>query len=44
MNVNVWDVTDDLQTLIRAGQPVGRARLVDPDVPLADLLPAANPA
>ena len=44
MNVNVWDVTDDIQALIRAGQPVDRARLVDPDVPLADLLPAANRA
>jgi 3-phenylpropionate/trans-cinnamate dioxygenase ferredoxin reductase subunit len=44
MNVNVWDVTEDIQALIRAGQPVDRARLADPGVPLADLLPAANPA
>jgi 3-phenylpropionate/trans-cinnamate dioxygenase ferredoxin reductase subunit len=39
MNVNVWDVTEDIQALIRAGRPVDRARLADPDVPLADLLP-----
>jgi 3-phenylpropionate/trans-cinnamate dioxygenase ferredoxin reductase subunit len=43
MNVNVWDVTEDIQALIRAGQPVDRARLANPDVPLADLRPAANP-
>jgi 3-phenylpropionate/trans-cinnamate dioxygenase ferredoxin reductase subunit len=41
MNVNVWDVTDDIQALIRSGQTVQRARLADPDTPLADLLPAA---
>jgi 3-phenylpropionate/trans-cinnamate dioxygenase ferredoxin reductase subunit len=41
MNVNVWDVTDDIQNLVRAGF-AGRAvdldRLADPAVPLADLL------
>ena len=36
MNVNVWDVTDDIQALIRAGRPVDRARLADPDVPLLE--------
>jgi 3-phenylpropionate/trans-cinnamate dioxygenase ferredoxin reductase subunit len=41
MNVNVWDVTGDIQALIGAGEPVDRARLADPDVPLAELLPAA---
>jgi 3-phenylpropionate/trans-cinnamate dioxygenase ferredoxin reductase component len=39
MNVNVWDVTDDIQALIRAGAPIDRKRLVDPDVELAKLLP-----
>jgi 3-phenylpropionate/trans-cinnamate dioxygenase ferredoxin reductase component len=38
MNVNVWDVTDDLQELVRANRPVDTARLADPDVPLKDLL------
>jgi 3-phenylpropionate/trans-cinnamate dioxygenase ferredoxin reductase subunit len=41
MNINVWDVTDDIQALVRAGY-AGRAvdldRLADPDVPLGDLL------
>jgi 3-phenylpropionate/trans-cinnamate dioxygenase ferredoxin reductase component len=40
MNVNVWDVNETIQALIRAGHTVDRARLADPDVPLADLLPA----
>lgn len=37
MNVNVWDVTDDIQALIRSGRPVEVARLIDPKAPLADL-------
>jgi 3-phenylpropionate/trans-cinnamate dioxygenase ferredoxin reductase subunit len=44
MNLNVWDVTDDIQALIRARQPVERARLADPDVPLAELLPVREGA
>jgi 3-phenylpropionate/trans-cinnamate dioxygenase ferredoxin reductase subunit len=37
MNVNVWDVTGDIQTLIRSGKPVDKDRLADPGVPLSDL-------
>jgi NADPH-dependent 2,4-dienoyl-CoA reductase/sulfur reductase-like enzyme len=37
MNVNVWDVNDDIQALIRSGTPVDQARLTDPDIPLTDL-------
>ncbi len=37
MNVNVWDVNDDIQALIRAGAEVDPARLADPDIPLTDL-------
>ncbi|MFD0901801.1 NAD(P)/FAD-dependent oxidoreductase [Actinomadura sediminis] len=37
MNVNVWDVTADVQALIRSGRPVDAARLADPGVPLAGL-------
>jgi len=37
MNVNVWDVNDDIQALIRTGEPVDTARLADPDVPLTDI-------
>jgi len=37
MNVNVWDVNDDIQALIRAGTSVDVARLEDPDVPLTEL-------
>jgi 3-phenylpropionate/trans-cinnamate dioxygenase ferredoxin reductase subunit len=38
MNVNVWDVVDDVQALIRSRAVVDRDRLADPDVPLADLV------
>jgi 3-phenylpropionate/trans-cinnamate dioxygenase ferredoxin reductase subunit len=41
MNVNVWDVTDAIQNLIRAGlsgATVDRAALKNPAVPLRDLL------
>ena len=37
MNVNVWDVTDDIKALIRSRAQVDPDRLADPDVPLADL-------
>ncbi|HZB50136.1 MAG TPA: FAD-dependent oxidoreductase [Mycobacteriales bacterium] len=37
MNVNVWDVTDPIQALIRRGTQVDRTRLADPSVPLTDL-------
>ncbi|TFB77262.1 NAD(P)/FAD-dependent oxidoreductase [Cryobacterium glaciale] len=34
MNVNVWDVNDAVQALIRRGDPVDSARLADEAVPL----------
>jgi NADPH-dependent 2,4-dienoyl-CoA reductase/sulfur reductase-like enzyme len=37
MNVNVWDVSDDIQALIRSGKQVDPARLTDPDVPLTEV-------
>jgi 3-phenylpropionate/trans-cinnamate dioxygenase ferredoxin reductase subunit len=37
MNVNVWDVVDPIQTLIRERTVVTDRRLADPDVPLAQL-------
>ncbi len=40
MNVNVWDVTADIQALIRSAAPVDRRRLADPAVTLGELLPA----
>jgi 3-phenylpropionate/trans-cinnamate dioxygenase ferredoxin reductase subunit len=35
--VNVWDVTDDIQALIRSRATVERSRLADPDVPIGEL-------
>ena len=40
MNVNVWDVHDQLRALIRSRQPVEREQLVDPDVRLDELIQA----
>ena len=37
MNVNVWDVNEDIQELVRSRRAVDRARLTDPDVPLGEV-------
>ena len=37
MNVNVWDVADDIAALVRSGRTVDLARLADPEVALADV-------
>jgi 3-phenylpropionate/trans-cinnamate dioxygenase ferredoxin reductase subunit len=37
MNVGIWDVTDQIQDIIRAREVVDERRLTDPDVPLEDL-------
>jgi len=34
MNVNVWDVNEDVQALIRSRQQVKVAALADPGIPL----------
>ncbi|MGW5233099.1 NAD(P)/FAD-dependent oxidoreductase, partial [Streptomyces nodosus] len=39
MNVNVWDVTDPIQRLIRARTVVDQEALADPGVPLESLAP-----
>jgi 3-phenylpropionate/trans-cinnamate dioxygenase ferredoxin reductase component len=39
MNVNVWDVVDDLKAIVAGGARQDPARLADPRVPLADLAP-----
>ncbi|MGW1123907.1 NAD(P)/FAD-dependent oxidoreductase [Streptomyces sp. NPDC002526] len=38
MNVNVWDVTEHIQKLIRAGRPVDPDALADPSMPLESLV------
>jgi 3-phenylpropionate/trans-cinnamate dioxygenase ferredoxin reductase subunit len=37
MNVNVWDVNDAIQDLVRRGTTVDPDRLADPSVPLSEL-------
>jgi 3-phenylpropionate/trans-cinnamate dioxygenase ferredoxin reductase component len=43
MNVNVWDVTDQIQALIRSRLRVDRDRLADADTPLTELAPDLPP-
>jgi 3-phenylpropionate/trans-cinnamate dioxygenase ferredoxin reductase subunit len=38
MNVNIWDVTDQIEALIRSNAVIEKARLADPSVGLSDLL------
>jgi 3-phenylpropionate/trans-cinnamate dioxygenase ferredoxin reductase subunit len=40
MNVNVWDVNEHIQALVRSGASVDADRLRDPDVPVAELASA----
>jgi 3-phenylpropionate/trans-cinnamate dioxygenase ferredoxin reductase subunit len=37
MNVNVWDVADDIAALVESGRTVDPGRLADPSVALSDL-------
>ena len=37
MNVNVWDVQDDIQALVTSGKAVDRDKLADADVPLTQV-------
>jgi 3-phenylpropionate/trans-cinnamate dioxygenase ferredoxin reductase component len=36
MNVNIWDVNDTIQAIVRCGRTVDTGRLADPDVPLEE--------
>jgi 3-phenylpropionate/trans-cinnamate dioxygenase ferredoxin reductase subunit len=36
MNVNIWDVTSDIEALIRSGKQLDPARLADASIPLAE--------
>lgn len=38
MNVNVWDVTEDIEALIRSGKQVDTAQLANTDTPLGSLV------
>jgi 3-phenylpropionate/trans-cinnamate dioxygenase ferredoxin reductase component len=44
MNVNVWDVNEGVQALIRSGQEVEAAALRDEDTPLVELVSEPAPA
>jgi 3-phenylpropionate/trans-cinnamate dioxygenase ferredoxin reductase component len=44
MNVNVWDVVDDLKAIVAAQRPVDPDRLADPGIALADVVGAGSSA
>jgi 3-phenylpropionate/trans-cinnamate dioxygenase ferredoxin reductase subunit len=44
MNVNVWDVVEDLKALVAARSPLDPAQLANPEVPLTEVLAAAQPS
>jgi 3-phenylpropionate/trans-cinnamate dioxygenase ferredoxin reductase subunit len=37
MNINIWDVAEDIERLIRSARPINVDTLADPDIPLASL-------
>jgi 3-phenylpropionate/trans-cinnamate dioxygenase ferredoxin reductase component len=43
MNVNVWDVNEEVQALIRSRRAVEPATLTDPETPLESLVPEEEP-
>jgi 3-phenylpropionate/trans-cinnamate dioxygenase ferredoxin reductase subunit len=43
MNVNVWDVTDQIRALVTSGRPVDHEKLADSRVPLTELLGRPEP-
>ena len=38
MNINIWDVADDIERLVQLPHPADTDDLADPDIPLASLL------
>jgi 3-phenylpropionate/trans-cinnamate dioxygenase ferredoxin reductase component len=42
MNVNIWDVADDIERLIESARPVNTDDLVDPSIPLDSFAQAAT--
>jgi 3-phenylpropionate/trans-cinnamate dioxygenase ferredoxin reductase subunit len=37
MNINIWDVADDIERLVQSSHPVNTDDLADPGIPLANL-------
>jgi hypothetical protein len=38
MNINIWDVADDIERLVQSPHPADTDDLADPGIPLASLL------
>jgi 3-phenylpropionate/trans-cinnamate dioxygenase ferredoxin reductase component len=42
MNINIWDVAEDIERLVQSPHRADTDDLADPDIPLASLLPPAS--
>jgi 3-phenylpropionate/trans-cinnamate dioxygenase ferredoxin reductase subunit len=40
MNVNVWDVNEDIQAIVRSRRAIDPSRLSDPQAPLSEMVEA----
>jgi 3-phenylpropionate/trans-cinnamate dioxygenase ferredoxin reductase subunit len=38
MNINIWDVADDIERLVQSQRPINANKLADPAIPLASLV------
>jgi len=38
MNINIWDVAEDIERLVQSARPINVDDLADPDIPLASLI------
>jgi 3-phenylpropionate/trans-cinnamate dioxygenase ferredoxin reductase component len=38
MNINIWDVAEDIERLVQSPHPANTDDLADPDIPLASVL------
>jgi 3-phenylpropionate/trans-cinnamate dioxygenase ferredoxin reductase component len=38
MNINIWDVAEEIERLVQSAQPINADELADPAVPLARLM------
>jgi hypothetical protein len=38
MNINIWDVAEDIERLVQSARPINVDELADPDIPLDSMV------
>jgi 3-phenylpropionate/trans-cinnamate dioxygenase ferredoxin reductase subunit len=38
MNINIWDVAEDIERLVQSARPISVDELADPDIPLDSMV------